>query len=99
MQFLKVKYSLSELERDFKELKDRDLKDIQVKLKREIDEVFLKPTVMSIDDIDNFEQKNMEKKKPIKNFWYDWSINFIRETTTGLPGLVLKNTGEKIGTI
>ena len=54
---------------------------------------------MSIDDIDNFERKNMEKKKPIKNFWYDWSINFIRETTTGLPGLVLKNIGEKIGTI
>ena len=61
-QFLKVKYSLLELERDFTELKDRDLKDIEVKIKREIDELYLKPIIMSVDDMDKFERKEMEKK-------------------------------------
>ena len=37
-QFLKVKNSLSELEKDFIELKDIELKDIEVKIKREIKE-------------------------------------------------------------
>ena len=34
-QFLKVKNSLLELERDFIELKDREFKDRQVKIKRD----------------------------------------------------------------
>ena len=35
-QFLKVKNSLLELEKDFVELKDRELKDREVKIEREI---------------------------------------------------------------
>ena len=54
-QFLKVKNSLLELEKDFIELKDRELKDREVKIKREIEELFLKPIIISIDDMDKFE--------------------------------------------
>ena len=36
-QFLKVKNSLLELEKDFKELKDRELKDIEEIIKRELE--------------------------------------------------------------
>ena len=38
-QFLKVKNSLLELEKDFIEVKDRELKEREVKIKREIEEL------------------------------------------------------------
>ena len=41
------------------ELKIRELKDREVKIKREIEELFSKPIVVSIDDIDKFEQEEM----------------------------------------
>ena len=69
-QFLKVKNSLSELEKVFIELKDRG-----VKIKREIENLFLKLIIMSIDDMEKFEQKEMKKIRPIKNIRYDWLIN------------------------
>ena len=59
-QFLKVKNSLSEFEKDFIELKYIELKDIEVKIKREINESFFKPiivSIVSIDDMDRFEKK------------------------------------------
>ena len=34
---------------------------------------------MSIDDVDKFERKEMEKKRPIKSTWYEWLINYIPE--------------------
>ena len=40
-QFLNAKNSPSELEKDFIELKDRELKDREVTVKREIEELFL----------------------------------------------------------
>ena len=39
-QFLKVKNSLLESEKDFMELKDRELKDTEEKIKGEIEELF-----------------------------------------------------------
>ena len=78
-QFLKVKNSLLELEKDFIELKDRELKDREVKIQREIEKLFFKQIMVSIDDIDKFEQNEMKKKRPIKNTWYDWLFNYIRE--------------------
>ena len=39
-QFLKVKNSLLELEKDFIELKHRELKDREVKVKRAIEQLF-----------------------------------------------------------
>ena len=40
----------------FIELKDRELKDREVKIKREIEELFLKTIIVSIDDMDKCEQ-------------------------------------------
>ena len=74
-----MKNSLLELEKDFIELKDRELKDREVKIKREIEELFFKPLIMSLDDMDKFEQKEMKKIRLIKNTWYDWLINYIPE--------------------
>ena len=56
-QFLKVKNSLLESEKYFIELKDTKLKDREVKIKRKIEELFFKPIIVSIDDMDKFEQK------------------------------------------
>ena len=78
-QFLKAKNSLLELEKYFMELKDRELKDKEVKIKREIEEQFLKPIVVPIDNMDKFEQKEMKKIRSIKNTCYDWFINYISE--------------------
>ena len=63
---MKVTNSLSELEKDFIELKDIELKDIEVKIKREVNELFFKPiivSIVSIDDMDRFEEKKKEMKK------------------------------------
>ena len=54
-QCLKVKDSLLELKRYFIESKDRELKDRDLKIKREIEELFFKPITMSIDDMDKTE--------------------------------------------
>ena len=51
-QFLKVKNSLLELEKYFIELKDRE-----VKIKREMKQLFFKPIIVSINDMDSFEGK------------------------------------------
>ena len=60
-KFLKVKNSLLELERDFTGLKDREFKDREVKIKREIEDLLFKLIIVSIDDMDKFEQKEMKK--------------------------------------
>ena len=78
-QFLKVKNSFLESEKDFIELKDRELKDRAVKIKTEIEQLFFKAIMVSVDDMDKFEQKEMKKIRQIKNTWYDWSINYIPE--------------------
>ena len=68
-QFLKVKNSLLELEKDFRELKYIVLKDRDVKTKKEIEQLFLKS--MSIADMDRFEKKEMKNIRPVKSDWYD----------------------------
>ena len=70
-QFLKVNNSLLELKEYFIELKDRELNDREVNIKREIEELFFKPVIVSTDDMDKFEQKEMGKIRPIKNTWCD----------------------------
>ena len=50
-QFLKVMNSLLELAKTFIELKDRELKDREVRIKRKIEELFSKPIIVSIDDM------------------------------------------------
>ena len=56
-RFLKVKNSLLESEKYFIELKDREIKDREVKIKSDIEELFFKPIIVSIDDLDKFEQE------------------------------------------
>ena len=56
-QIVKVKNRLLESEKSFIELRDMELKDIEVKIKREIKELFFKPIIVSVDDIDKFEKK------------------------------------------
>ena len=48
-------------------LKDKESEDREGKIKREIEELFLKPIMVSIDDMDKFQQKEMKKITPIKN--------------------------------
>ena len=54
-KFLKVKNSVLELENDFIGLKDGELQDRELKIKKEIKELFLKPIIISVDDMDRFE--------------------------------------------
>ena len=79
-KFWKVRINLLELEKDFIELKERELKDREGKTKWEIEELFFEPSMVSIDDMDKFEQKEMKKIRPNKNTWYDWLINYIPKT-------------------
>ena len=47
-------------------MKVRELKDKEVE-------------IVSIDDMDKFEEKEMKKIRPIKNTWYNWLINYVPE--------------------
>ena len=78
-EILKGKQSLLELEKDPTDLKDRKLKDREVKIKKEIEELFFKPIIVFKDDKDKFEEKEIKKIRPVKNTWYDWLINYIPE--------------------
>ena len=62
-QFLMVKNSVLELKKDFIDLKDGESKDREVAIKIEIEELFFKTMIMSIYDMDKFEQKEMKKTK------------------------------------
>ena len=62
-QILQTKNSLKELEKDFIELKVIDLKDRAVKIKRETEELFFKPIIVSLDYMDRFEKKRNKENK------------------------------------
>ena len=66
-QFLKVKNNLLRLANDFIGLKVGEFKDIKLKIKKEIEKLFFKPIIVSIDDMDKFERKGMKKKRQIKS--------------------------------
>ena len=66
-QFLKVKNSLLVLKKDVTGLGDTELKETEVQIKREIEDLLFKPIIVSIDDMNKFEQNEMEKKRPINN--------------------------------
>ena len=51
---MRKRISLLEFERDFIELKNRELKDREVKINREIEELFFKAIIVSKDDMDKF---------------------------------------------
>ena len=59
-------------------MKDKDLsKDRELKIKKEIEEFFLKSIIVSKVDMDRFGQKEMKKKRPVTNTWYDCLVNYI----------------------
>ena len=66
-RFLKLKNRLLNLEKDFIELKERELKEIKVKIKREIEKLFFVLITVSINDMDKFEQIELRKKRPNKS--------------------------------
>ena len=74
-QFLKVKNSLLEFEKDFIQLKDRESKIRKEKLERDIKGQFHKPLIVSKDDMDKFEEQIMKKIRPVITKWFDQVIN------------------------
>ena len=58
-------------------LKNKELQDREPKIKN--GELFFKQIIVSIDDMDRFEQREINKKKPIKGTWYDWTINYVSD--------------------
>ena len=103
-QFLKVKNSLLQLQKDFTKLKQRELKDREVKIIFQT-RVLFKPIIVFIVDMNKIEQKEMKKIGPIKNTWYDWLINYIpdpiRRSVGGLKdkiaSLLKTNTPKQAG--
>ena len=67
-------------------MKYRKLKYRELKIKREILELLFKPVIVSINDMDKNEQKEMKKMRPIKNTWYEWLSNYIPEPITKIVG-------------
>ena len=66
--FLKAKNSLFKLEKDFVELKDTELKDREINIKKETEELFIKPIIVYIEDMDRFEEEEeMKRVRPVKN--------------------------------
>ena len=78
-QFLKVNNCLLELENDFIEQNDIELKDRERKIRREIGKLFFKPNNITVDDMDRYKKIEMKKLRLIENTWYGWLINYLFE--------------------
>ena len=63
--------------KDFKELKNRELRERQIKITKEIGELFFQTINKPVGDMDKFEQKEIMKKVTFaKNTSYNWLINY-----------------------
>ena len=60
-QYLKVKNSLLELEKFFRELKDKKLKDTEIEIKKKIEVLLFKTFIVPIDNMDKFDVKKKLK--------------------------------------
>ena len=60
-----------------KSIKDAELKARETKIKKEIEELFIKPIISSINDMDKFEKEELKNIRSVKNTWDDWLINHI----------------------
>ena len=71
---------LLELEKDFIDLEDIKLNDGEIKIKREIEELFFKPIFFPIEEMDWFlKKKELKKLTSIKKIWYNWWINYTNK--------------------
>ena len=64
-----------------------------VRIKQEIEELFFKPIIVSLDDTHKFQQEEMKKIRLIKNTRYDWLINIcdpIRKSLCGIKDKIIK---------
>ena len=50
------------------------MKDREEKIKREIEELFYEPIILSKGDLDKSEEQEIKKIMPIKRNWFDWLI-------------------------
>ena len=72
---------------------DRELKDREEKIKRETEELFYKPIIVSKNDMDKFEEQEI-KKESIKRNWCDWLIK--QNVMEKKPKLVRDKVKDKI---
>ena len=80
-RILKVKDSLLEFGKDFRELRDKKLRERKIKIRKDIEGLFFESINASIEDLDKFEENEVTKKKLFpKSTWYDWLINYIPDS-------------------
>ena len=49
-------------------MKDTELKDREINIKKETEELFIKPIIVYIEDMDRFEEEEeMKRVRPVKN--------------------------------
>ena len=70
------------------ELKDKELKDREEKIKRETRELFFKPIIMSKDDMDKLKEQEMKKLRPIKRMWFD---RLIKQNVMGNKPKIIRD--------
>ena len=87
-QFLKVQNSLLDLEKDFMELKDRELKYRKEKIKKEIEKLFHKPIIMFKDDMHKFQKPEMKKIRPVIIDWFD---GLIKQNVMGKKPKIIRD--------
>ena len=87
-QFLKVQNSLLDLEKDFMELKNRELKYRKEKIKKEIEKLFHKPIIMFKDDMHKFQKPEMKKIRPVIIDWFD---GLIKQNVMGKKPKIIRD--------
>ena len=70
------------------ELKDRQFNDTEEKIKREKEELFCTPVIVSEDDMGKFEEQEMMKIRPIKKNEND---QLIRQSVMGKKPIILRD--------
>ena len=80
MEYLNnIQYTKKKIE--FRELRDKKLKERKIKIRKDIEGLFFKSINASIEDLDKFEENEVTKKKLFpKSTWYDWLINYIPDS-------------------
>ena len=64
------------------------MKDREEKIKRETEELFYKPVIVSKGDMDKFEEQEMKKIRPIKRNWFD---RLIKQNLMGKKPKIIRD--------